>query len=46
VNKNMEISEENLRKKKNPERFPEAHPEGSGLEDQKYKKSPGSLPPC
>ena len=40
----MEISEENLRKKENFERFPEAHPEGSGLEEQKYKKIPDSSP--
>jgi hypothetical protein len=40
----MEISEENLEKKKNVERFQKAHHESSGLEDQKYKK-PGSLPP-
>jgi hypothetical protein len=40
ANKNMEISEENLQNKKNLERFSKAHPEGSGLEDQKHKKSP------
>jgi hypothetical protein len=41
----MEISEENLQKKKNVELFPKAHLEESGLEDEKYKKNTGSLPP-
>ncbi len=40
----MEISEENLWKKKKMERFPEAHPEGSGLEEKKHKKVPDPSP--
>jgi hypothetical protein len=40
----MEISEGNLQINKNIEKFPKAHPGGSGGEDQKYKKVPDPSP--